>query len=150
MREEPRRRGKRHKAQAGVVNALSAAPHGYRYVRKSDHADAYYAVDEAMVRQVFAAYTQEDLSINALVRQLTAHQVPTRTGARWERGTIWKMLQNPAYYGKACFGKTAARSRAGGSRGGYGSGAGVTPFTHCAMSLSVSRSAVPVPSAALQ
>ena len=38
---ERTRRGKRHKAQRGVVNALSAAPYGYRYVRKSDHADAY-------------------------------------------------------------------------------------------------------------
>ena len=111
---ERTRRGKRHKAQAGVVNALSAAPYGYRYVRKSDHADAYYQVNETeavMVRQVFEVYTQEGLSINALARRLNERWVPTRTGARWERGTIWKMLRNPAYYGKAGFGKTAARPR---------------------------------------
>ena len=30
------RRGKRHMAQQGVVNVLSGAPYGYRYVRKSD------------------------------------------------------------------------------------------------------------------
>ena len=42
---ERTRRGKRHKAQCGVVNALSGAPYGYRYVRKTDHADAAYAVD---------------------------------------------------------------------------------------------------------
>ena len=111
---ERTRRGKRHKAQRGVVNALSAAPYGDRYVRKSDHADAYYEVNEteaAMVRQVFEAYTQEGLSINALARRLNARRVPTRTGARWERGTLWKMLRNPAYYGTACFGKTAARPR---------------------------------------
>ena len=111
---ERTRRGKRHKAQAGVVNALSAAPYGYRYVKKSEHADAYYAVDEteaALVRQVFAAYTEEGVSIHALTQRLNARQVPTRTGARWERGTLWKMLRNPAYYGKACFGKTAARPR---------------------------------------
>ena len=111
---ERTRRGKRHKAKRGVVNALSAAPYGYQYVRKSDHADAYYHVNEtaaAMVRQVFEAYTREGLSINALARRLNERRVPTRTGARWERGTIWKMLRNPAYYGKACFGKTAARPR---------------------------------------
>ena len=55
---ERTRRGKRHKAQCGVVNALSGAPYGYRYVKKTDHADAAYVVDEleaAVVRQVFAA-----------------------------------------------------------------------------------------------
>src|SRR6266849_3269782 len=29
------RRGKRHKAQQGVINELSGAPYGYRYVRKT-------------------------------------------------------------------------------------------------------------------
>ena len=33
------RRGKRHKAQIGVVNVLSGAPYGYRYVKKSDTAE---------------------------------------------------------------------------------------------------------------
>jgi len=34
--------------------------------------------------------------------------VPTRTGkARWDRSVIWGMLRNPAYAGRAVFGKTA-------------------------------------------
>src|SRR6266496_4904360 len=37
---ERSRRGKRHKAQQGVVNVLSGAPYGYQYVRKSDTSDA--------------------------------------------------------------------------------------------------------------
>jgi site-specific DNA recombinase len=41
------RRGKRHKAQQGLVNVLSGAPYGYRYVRKSDSSAAYYEVVEA-------------------------------------------------------------------------------------------------------
>jgi len=33
--------------------------------------------------------------------------VPTRTGkSRWDRSVIWGMLRNPAYSGRACFGKT--------------------------------------------
>jgi Recombinase zinc beta ribbon domain/Recombinase len=33
--------------------------------------------------------------------------VPTRTGkSRWDRSVIWAMLRNPAYAGRACFGKT--------------------------------------------
>jgi len=33
---ERSRRGKRHKAKQGVVNVLSAAPYGYKYIRKTD------------------------------------------------------------------------------------------------------------------
>jgi len=43
-----------------------------------------------------------------------AKGVPTRKRiSRWERSTVWAMLRNPAYEGKACFGKTkvAARQR---------------------------------------
>jgi len=109
------RRGKRHKAQQGLVNVLSGAPYGYRYVRKSDSSAAYYEVMEAeatVVRQVFETYTQHGLSINAIARMLNERQIPTRTATtRWERSTVWAMLRNPAYAGKACYGKTELRPR---------------------------------------
>jgi len=66
---ERTRRGKRHKAQQGLVNVLGGAPYGYRYIKKSDNADAYYEINEAeaeIVRAVFDAYTQRGLSINAI------------------------------------------------------------------------------------
>jgi site-specific DNA recombinase len=44
---ERSRRGKRHKAQQGVVNILSGAPYGYRYVKKTDPSAAYYEVLES-------------------------------------------------------------------------------------------------------
>jgi len=111
---ERTRRGKRHKAQRGVVNALSGAPYGYRYVKKTDHADAAYAVDEteaAVVRQVFAAYTQEGESLRGITQRLNAGQVPTRKRSRWDPSTIYKLLRNPAYAGRACFGKTGVGPR---------------------------------------
>ena len=112
---ERSRRGKRHKAQQGVVNVLSGAPYGYRYVKKSEGRDAYYEVIESeaeVVRMMFDAYTVQGLSINAIARQLNQRQIPTRTTtARWERSTVWGMLRNPAYQGKACFGKTELRPR---------------------------------------
>jgi hypothetical protein len=58
------RRGKRHKAQIGVVNVPSGAPYGYRYVKKSDTAEACYQVIEHeadVVRMVFDAYTRGGL-----------------------------------------------------------------------------------------
>jgi site-specific DNA recombinase len=39
---ERSRRGKRHRAKSGCVNVLSGAPYGYRYVRKTETAAAYY------------------------------------------------------------------------------------------------------------
>ena len=112
---ERSRRGKRHKAQQGVVSVLSGAPYGYQYVRKSDTCAAYYEVLEAeakVVRWVFETYTQRGISINAIARLLNERQIPTRTAkTRWERSTVWGMLRNPAYQGRACYGKTELRPR---------------------------------------
>jgi site-specific DNA recombinase len=112
---ERSRRGKRHKAQQGTVNVLSGAPYGYRYVRKSESSSAYYEVIETeaqVVRMVFEVYTHQGLSINAIARMLNERQIPTRSATtRWERSTVWGMLRNPAYCGKACYGKTEHRPR---------------------------------------
>ena len=112
---ERSRRGKRHKAQQGLVNVLSGAPYGYRYIKKSDHADAYYEVHEAeaeIVRMMFDAYTRQGLGVSAIARLLNDRRIPTRKPtSRWERSTVWNILRNPAYQGKACFGKTELRPR---------------------------------------
>ena len=64
------------------------------------------------MRMVFEVYTQQGLSINAIARLLNEHRIPTRTATtRWERSTVWGMLRNPAYCGKACYGKTELRPR---------------------------------------
>ncbi len=112
---ERSRRGKRHRAQQGTVNVLSGAPYGYHYVKKTDTAAAYYEVIESeaeVVRLVYDAYTQQGLTINGITRLLNERQVPTRTwNSPWERTTVWAMLRNPAYRGKACFGKTERSPR---------------------------------------
>jgi site-specific DNA recombinase len=98
-----------------VVNVLSGAPYGYRYVRKTETTAAYYEILEgeaAIVRQVFTRYTVRDQSINAIARWLEEAHVPTRSGtARWERSKVWALLRNPAYAGQACYGKTALHPR---------------------------------------
>jgi len=112
---ERSRRGKRHRAHQGSINVLSGAPYGYRYVRKTDTTAAYYEVIDAeaiVVRQIYEAYTRQGLSINAIARLLNEREVPTRTETtRWERSTIWGLLRNPAYRGRACYGKTELRPR---------------------------------------
>jgi site-specific DNA recombinase len=90
--EERSRRGKRHKAQAGVVSVLSAAPYGYRYIKKSATAEACYEVIEAeaeVVHTGFDLYARAGLSINAIARHLNQQPIATRRGVtRWERSTV--------------------------------------------------------------
>ena len=112
---ERSRRGKRHRALQGVVNVLSGAPYGYRYIRKSEHAPASYAIidaEAAVVRSVYEQYTVNGLSIGAITNLLNEQGVPTRKRVtRWERSTVWAMLRNPAYKGMACFNKTKLAKR---------------------------------------
>ena len=112
---ERTRRGKLHRARAGSVNVLGGAPYGYRYVRRSEHAEARFEVVEpeaTTVRELFRRYVEDGLSIGELTRWLTAQGVPTATGKRrWDRSTVWGMLHNPAYAGRAAFGKTARSDR---------------------------------------
>lgn len=72
------RPGKQHRAQQGGVNGLSGAPYGYRSVRKSDTAAAFYEVLEAeakVVRMVFEIYTQQRLRMHAMARPLQERRI---------------------------------------------------------------------------
>jgi len=113
--KERSRRGKRFKAKSGVVSVLSGAPYGYNYIKKTDESAAYYEInaDQALVvQEVFKLYGEECLSIGAITKQLNANKVPTRKSiSKWERSTVWAILRNPAYCGKACFGKTEITER---------------------------------------
>jgi len=112
---EQKRKATQSAAGQGVVNILSGAPYGYRYVKKTDTSAAYYEVLESqagVVRMVFEMYTKQQLNIRAIARLLNQRGIPTRTGkTRWERSTVWGILRNPAYQGTACYGKTEQRPR---------------------------------------
>src|SRR5947209_16149237 len=114
---ERTRRGKLHRARTGHQAVLSCAPYGYRYVKKSEHSDGFWEIDEVqaqVVREVFERYINDDVSIGELARWLTGRGVPTRTGkAVWDRSSVWGMLRNTAYRGQAAFGKTKTLERHG-------------------------------------
>ena len=107
---ERTRRGKLHRARTGSQAVMSGAPYGYRYIKKTDHAEGYWEIDAAqaeVVREIFRRYTEQNESIAQLARWLSEQAIPTRTGkAVWDRSTVWAMLRNPAYRGQAAFGKT--------------------------------------------
>ena len=104
------RRGKAYRARSGSVNVLGGAPFGYRYIRKTPEAGARYEILEheaALVAELFRRYADDGATIADLARWLGSQGVPTRTGKhRWDRSVIWGMLRNPAYAGRAVFGKT--------------------------------------------
>ena len=105
------RRGRRHAARLGLVSALTAAPYGYRYVRR-DQGDgvARFEVveDEArVVRLIFAWVGRDRLSIREVCRHLHRMGCRTQRGlAYWSPATIKGMLDNPAYIGRAMLGRT--------------------------------------------
>ncbi len=91
------RRGKRYRARSGLVNVLSGAPYGYRYVKKTENSAAYYDLVEEeaeAVRNVYCWYTEEGLSIGEITRRLTSSGIPTRFGKGFcDRSTVWAMLR---------------------------------------------------------
>ena len=104
------RRGKTYRARTGSVNVLGGAPFGYRYVRKTPGAGARYEIIEheaVLAAEMFRRYAGDGATIADLARWLTGQGAVTRTGKhRWDRSVIWGMLRNPAYAGRAVFGKT--------------------------------------------
>ena len=110
------RRGKLHAARKGLVNVLSAAPYGYRYLAVSrEAAEARYQIEmeEAqVVRQVFQWVGKEGCSIGQVCKRLRANNIATPNGKSWwDRTTVWGMLKNTAYKGQAAFGKTRVGER---------------------------------------
>jgi site-specific DNA recombinase len=114
---ERTRRGRLHRARSGSAAVLGRAPYGYRYVRRCEHADAYFEIDEvkaAVVREIFRRYAHEGHTLAAIADWLNETGTPTTTpGKAWHPSTVRGMLVNPAYRGEAAFGKT----RVTGARG---------------------------------
>jgi site-specific DNA recombinase len=107
---ERSRRGKRHRAEAGAISVLSRAPFGYRYIgREAGGGEARYDIDEnaaRVVRQIFAWVGQERLTLAGVCRRLLEAGVPSPTGqAHWSRATVHTLLLNPAYTGRAGYGR---------------------------------------------
>ncbi|HMJ48458.1 MAG TPA: recombinase family protein [Ferruginibacter sp.] len=132
--KERSRRGKRFKAKAGIVNVLTRAPYGYKYVRKTPEGIAYYQILEeeaSVVKEIFKLYTEEFLSLRAIANQLSARKIATKKGSlHWERTSIWNILSNTAYIGKAYFGKWERTERKRTTKGLRAKG-GISAKNHC-------------------
>lgn len=113
---ERSRRGKRHAAQRGAVNVLCGAPYGYRYITKhAGGGTASYEVlpeQATVVRQIFEWVGRDRLSIGEVCRRLKQQGTLSARGKSWwDRTSVWALLKNPAYIGRAAFGKTRIGER---------------------------------------
>jgi len=104
------RRGRRHAAQSGFVSALTGAPFGYRYVSRAEGGGVarFEVIEEEaqIVRLIFAWIGLERMSLREVCRRLRRAGCQTRGRAmNWYASTIRGMLDNPAYIGRAAFGR---------------------------------------------
>jgi site-specific DNA recombinase len=104
------RRGRRHAAQSGSVSALTGAPFGYRYVSRTHGGGVarFEVVEEEahIVQLIFAWVGLDRMSLREVCRRLRQTGCQTRGGATsWYASTIRGMLDNPAYIGRAAFGR---------------------------------------------
>ena len=82
---------------------MARAPYGYRYVKRSEHTDARFEIDETeapVVREIFRRYLEDGESIAKIARWLAEQGIATRTGKTgWNTATIWSDSSN-AWAGK--------------------------------------------------
>ncbi len=121
---ERTRRGRLHRARAGQVSVLTKAPYGYLYVPRTDGAPAEYQIvlaEARAVREAFRWLVEEQVSIREIARRMERiGAVPRHGGGAWSSVTIHGMLGNPAYAGRAEFGKREAVARGARVRPGKG------------------------------
>jgi len=107
------RRGRRHAAQSGSVSALTGAPFGYRYVSRTQGGGVarFEVVEEEaqVVRLIFAWIGLDRVSLREVGRRLRQAGYQTRGRVtNWYASTIRGMLDNPAYIGRAAFGRASS------------------------------------------
>jgi site-specific DNA recombinase len=107
-------RGRRAKAERGLVVGNGVAPYGYRYTRDASGRVAGLEPDPAtapIVRRIFADIIS--MPLDALCTRLNAEGIPTYFGARhgWANSTLLGILHNPVYLGQTAYGRRDTHKR---------------------------------------
>jgi site-specific DNA recombinase len=103
---ERARRGHLHRARMGEIG-FALVPYGYRRVAKKHGGDGHVRIQEeeaAMVRQIFAWYAEEGMTLGRVVQRLNASTWTPRSGAaEWSHPTVLHLLRREWYIGKAYY-----------------------------------------------
>ena len=104
------RRGRLHRLRQGETVPVQA-PYGYRYLADRENRRSQWLVvpdEAAIVEQVFVWYTEQGATVYEIARRLNEQATPSPEGKRWTCATIAHMLRQPAYKGKAYYGRHSA------------------------------------------
>ncbi len=107
-------RGRRAKAERGLVVGAGVPPYGYRYTHDGEGRVIGLEPEPEsadVVRRIFRELAT--VSANALCARLNDAGVPTYFGAKagWATSTIRGIIENPAYLGTAAYGRRDTRKR---------------------------------------
>jgi site-specific DNA recombinase len=112
-------RGRRYRLQQGQ-SAPWPAPYGYIYCPAEHTGGSRWQIhptQATVVKEIFFWYTEEELKIAAIVRRLNKAKIAAPEGGLWGISTLNRLLHNPAYQGKAYWGRHRGDNRAvGGAR----------------------------------
>jgi site-specific DNA recombinase len=110
---ERMRRGRERKLRAGLLLPWSRPPYGYRLDPERPRDPAGVRLDPAeavAVREIFARYAEEGLSLMGLARWLQETGICSPRGnRRWNLSTLRGILTNPTYTGQVYAGRTRTR-----------------------------------------
>jgi site-specific DNA recombinase len=98
------RRGRQSKYRAGLLLPWTRPPYGYRLGvenPRNPEEVRIEASEAAVIREIYALYVQEGLSICQLAKHLQRQGIPTPSGKTlWGLATLRAILRQPAYTGK--------------------------------------------------
>jgi site-specific DNA recombinase len=103
---ERTRRGRLEKARHGEFMPWAYTCYGYRYLPKRHGCAPQVMIDPveaAVVRDIYRALVEEQLSCRQITKRLNAAKTPTPTGknAVWQPATVRNILTNRVYAGQA-------------------------------------------------
>ena len=102
--------GKQAKAARGLVMGVGPTPYGYVPIKNDKGRTVGYAIDAgaaAVVRRIFRDVPR--MPLQQLCEALDAEGIPSPGGGAWHPNTIRGILANPAYVGRAGYGRRAYR-----------------------------------------
>ena len=103
---ERTRRGRLEKARRGEFMPWAYRCYGYRYLPKQHGCPPQVVIEPAeaeVVRQLYRAVVEEQLSCRQLTKRLNAAKIPTPSGKNqvWQPATVRNILINRVYAGQA-------------------------------------------------
>jgi site-specific DNA recombinase len=105
---ERTRRGTLHKVRSGQMLPFSRPPYGYAILRSPETPRGVLVVDEIEaehVRSMFRWMTEEGLGVRQIAKRLNELGVRPKQRPFWVQTSVYRILTNTVYVGKAVYGK---------------------------------------------